>query len=77
MPTCPRCGTEVLRSPSGRLLEIEPHPLAVHRPDGTRLTSQEARECAMGRCPPVGHHAHGPGPYGCVMEAEQLTLFSA
>ena len=82
---CPRCGAVVLVTPGGELLEPEPHPLAITRPDGSRLTLREAAEQAMERTPPIGHHIHVSGPrapgrvaapgYGC--RAAQLALFAA
>lgn len=82
---CPRCGAVVLVTPGGELLEPEPHPLALTRPDGSRLTLREAADQAMERTPPVGHHVHVSGPlpagrvaapgYGC--RAAQLALFAA
>lgn len=82
---CPRCGAVVLATPGGELLEPEPHPLALTRPDGSRLTLREAAEQAMERTPPIGHHVHVSGPrapgrvaapgYGC--RAAQLALFAA
>lgn len=84
---CPRCGAVVLVTPAGELLETEPHPLALTRPDGSRLTLREAAAQAMGRIPPTGHHVHVGGPlpagrvaapgYGCHAEATQLALFGA
>ena len=82
---CPRCGAPVLVTPGGELLEPEPHPLALTRPDGSRLTLREAVDQAMERTPPTGHHVHVAGPraagrvaapgYGC--RAAQLALFAA
>lgn len=82
---CPRCGAAVLVTPAGELLETEPHPLALTRPDGRRLTLREAVDQAMGRIPPIGHHVHVAGPpppgrvaapgYGC--RPAQLALFAA
>jgi len=84
---CPHCGSVVLVTPAGELLEPEPHPLAITRPDGTRLTLREAAAQAMERIPPIGHHVHVTGPrapgrvaapgYGCHPEATQLALFGA
>ncbi|MDX2683683.1 hypothetical protein [Streptomyces soliscabiei] len=84
---CPRCGAVVLVTPGGELLELEPHPLAITRPDGSRLTLREAAAQATGRTPPIGHHVHVNGPrapgrvaapgYGCHAEATQLALFGA
>jgi len=84
---CPRCGAAVLVTPGGELLETEPHPLAITRPDGSRLTLREAAAQATGRIPPIGHHVHVGGPlpagrvaapgYGCHAEATQLALFGA
>jgi hypothetical protein len=82
---CPRCGAVVLVTPGGELLELEPHPLALTRPDGSRLTLREAADQAVGRIPPIGHHVHVAGPlppgriaapgYGC--RPAQLALFPA
>jgi len=82
---CPNCGARVLVTPGGVLLEPEPHPLALTRPDGTRLTLREAVAQATERIPPTGHHTHVPGPlpagrvaapgYGC--HPAQLALFAA
>ncbi|MFF3617552.1 hypothetical protein [Streptomyces sp. NPDC002580] len=82
---CPNCGAAVLVTPGGELLEPEPHPLAITRPDGTRLTLREAVDQAAERTPPTGHHVHVSGPlprgriaapgYGC--RAAQLALFGA
>ncbi|WP_406164390.1 hypothetical protein [Streptomyces canus] len=82
---CPHCGAPVLVTPGGELLEPEPHPLALTRPDGSRLTLRQAVDQAMGRIPPAGHHTHVSGPlpagrvaapgYGC--HVEQLALFTA
>lgn len=82
---CPRCGSVVLVTPGGELLEPEPHPLAITRPDGSRLTLREAADQAMERTPPIGHHVHVAGPlpagriaapgYGC--RPAQLALFAA
>jgi hypothetical protein len=84
---CSRCGAPVLVTPGGQLLEPEPHPLALTRPDGSRLTLHEAAEQAMGHTPPAGHHVHISGPmpagrvaapgYGCQAQAAQLALFAA
>lgn len=84
---CPHCGAVVLVTPVGELLEPEPHPLAITRPDGSRLTLREAVDQAMERTPPIGHHVHVAGPrapgrvaapgYGCHPEATQLALFGA
>lgn len=84
---CPRCGAAVLVTPGGELLEPEPHPLAITRPDGTRLTLREAVDQAMERTPPIGHHVHVGGPvpagrvvapgYECHPQATQLALFAA
>lgn len=72
-------------TPGGELLEPEPHPLAITRPDGSRLTLREAADQAMNRTPPIGHHVHVSGPpraghvaapgYGC--HPSQLALFAA
>jgi hypothetical protein len=77
----------VLVTPGGELLELEPHPLAITRPDGTRLTRREAAAQATGRTPPIGHHIHVNGPrrpgyvaapgYGCHAQAAQLALFAS
>jgi len=84
---CPRCGAAVLVTPAGELLEPEPHPLAITRPDGSRLTLREAADQAMERTPPIGHHVHVGGPvpagrvvapgYGCHAQITQLALFAA
>lgn len=82
---CPRCGTSVLATPAGVLLEPEPHPLALTLPDGSQLTLQQAIDQATGKIPPVGHHVHvwkdpppgyvtAPG-YGC--RPAQLALFAS
>lgn len=56
--TCPRCGRPALRTPAGDLLDPEPHPLAIHRPDGTDLDARDAQRQLTGREPPAGHHLH-------------------
>jgi len=74
---CPRCGAAVLRSARGELLEVEPHPLAIDRPDGRKLTPREAADAATGRTAPAGHHVHiEAAGYGCRPIA-QLALFAA
>lgn len=55
---CPRCGTTVLRTPTGEHLDPAPHPLAIHRPDGTDLTAADALDQLRRRAPPAGHHLH-------------------
>jgi hypothetical protein len=72
-------------TPGGELLEPEPHPLAITRPDGSRLTLQQAVDQAAERVPPTGHHVHVGAPlphgriaapgYGC--HPAQLALFAA
>jgi hypothetical protein len=78
VPThCPRCGAPVIRSARGELLEREPHPLAIDRPDGRKLTPREAAAAATGRTPPAGHHVHiEAAGYACRPIA-QLALFTA
>lgn len=71
---CPRCGTPVIRTPDGGLLEARPHRLAIHLPAGGRLTWRQAVDIAAGREPPQGHHVHKPGAYGCNPQP-QPTLF--
>ncbi|MFH0246556.1 hypothetical protein ACGRHY_29970 [Streptomyces sp. HK10] len=76
---CPRCGAQVIRTPRGELLELEPHPLAIDLPDGGRLTLHQAAAAAVGRTPPKGHHVHIAAPgYGCHPAAavQQLALFT-
>ena len=70
---CPRCGTPCITTPEGRLLEPEAHPLAVPPPDGSRLNAITATPNLTGRAPPLAHHPHAPGPYGC--NPPPLTLF--
>ncbi|GAA2112570.1 hypothetical protein GCM10009759_55440 [Kitasatospora saccharophila] len=70
---CPRCGATTIATPDGRLLDPEPHPLAVHLPDGGRLDAEQAAEILTGRAPARAHHPHLPGPYGC--NPAPLTLF--
>lgn len=71
--TCPRCGATTLTTPDGRLLDPEPHPLAIHLPDGGQLDARQVLPILLGHQPPAGHHPHRPGPYGC--NPEPLTLF--
>jgi hypothetical protein len=71
---CPDCGHPVLLTPDGRRLEAEPHPLALHLPDGGQLSWQTAVAAATGRGPLLGHHVHAPG-YGCEPAALQLPLW--
>lgn len=74
---CPRCGSAVLVTPGGDLLEIEPHELAVLLPEGGSLTVRQAAEILTGRAAPLGHHRHTDAPgYGCRPPA-QLSLFVA
>ncbi|MFB7671648.1 hypothetical protein ACFC26_09545 [Kitasatospora purpeofusca] len=72
--TCPRCGATILRTPDGRALDPDPHPLAIHLPDGGRLDAASALPILLGRAPARAHHPHRPGPYGC-NPAPQPTLF--
>ncbi|MEV4500200.1 hypothetical protein AB0J84_31470 [Micromonospora arborensis] len=73
-------------TPAGDLLETDPHPLGITRPDGSRLTLREAVDQAAERVPPSGHRVHqaparpgrvaAPG-YGCHRQpAVQLALFT-
>ncbi|WP_371634508.1 hypothetical protein OG693_39885 [Streptomyces sp. NBC_01259] len=74
---CPRCGTAVLRTAAGVLLEVEAHPLAVTLPDGRTASPRQAADAAMGRTAPIGHHRHVTAPgYGCLPPV-QLELFGA
>jgi hypothetical protein len=53
----------------GKILEAEPHPFGINRPDeGTLLPSQVAR-AFHGKEPPTGHIAHR------CSQAEQEALF--
>ncbi len=74
---CPRCGATTLITPDGRALDPDPHPLAIHLPDGGRLDAEQALPIVLGTVPPRAHHPHRPGPYGCnpPAPAEQPTLF--
>ncbi|MGW1174578.1 hypothetical protein ACWD4P_12760 [Kitasatospora sp. NPDC002543] len=74
---CPRCGATTLRTPDGRHLDPEPHPLAIYLPDGGQLDAAAALPILLGQQPPRAHHPHRPGPYGCnpPPPAEQPTLF--
>ncbi|MHA6764778.1 hypothetical protein [Streptacidiphilus sp. PAMC 29251] len=72
--TCPLCGAPCITTPTGRLLEPHPHPLAIHLPDGQRLNAVTAAAISTGRAPPRAHHPHAPGPYGCT-PPPPLTLF--
>ncbi|MFH9831140.1 hypothetical protein ACH4NC_07475 [Streptomyces sp. NPDC017201] len=68
----------MIRTPGGDLLDPTPHPLAITRPNGRRMTPREVVECALDRRPPRGHHPHRPGalpPYDCrPPQVEQLAL---
>lgn len=74
---CPRCGVTTLRTPDGRLLDPEPHPLAILLPGGGRIDARAAAAILTGRAPARAHHPHLPGPYGCTPPppAVQPTLF--
>ncbi len=71
---CPRCGAPTIRTPDGRRLDPEPHPLAIYLPDGGQLHGRQAIAILRGQTPPLGHHPHRPGPYGC-NPVPQPTLF--
>jgi hypothetical protein len=74
---CPRCGSEVIVTPGGDLLEPEPHELAVLLPEGGTLTVRQAADVLTGRTPARGHHRHTDAPgYACRPPA-QLALFVA
>lgn len=72
--SCPRCGAPVLVTPDGKSLDPVPHPLAINLPDGGRLDAVTAAPILTGRAPPIAHHPHAPGAYGCHPEPP-LTLF--
>jgi hypothetical protein len=75
---CPDCGHLVLLTPDGRRLELEPHPLAVHLPEGGRLHWRAAVDAATGRGPLLGHHVHSTSAgYGCTPAALQLPLWES
>jgi hypothetical protein len=74
---CPRCGSAVLVTPGGDLLETEPHELAVLLPEGGTLTVRQAAAILTGRTAPRGHHRHTEAEgYACHPPA-QLSLFVA
>lgn len=75
---CPRCGSPVLVTPAGDLLETETHELAVLLPEGGSLTVRQAAEILTGRTAPRGHHRHTDAPgYACRPSTTQLPLFVA
>ncbi|WP_235618437.1 hypothetical protein [Embleya scabrispora] len=67
--TCPRCGADIVTSPTDGDLDATPHQYGPYLPGGGTLTPRQALE-ALAAGTAAGHRAHQCPP----RTAEQLTL---